>query len=58
MSTKTAVRIAYATLALALITAAIGTLSQGTAWWVWAILALLAVGVATVHILARRAGLM
>ncbi|XKK37353.1 hypothetical protein HFP72_21065 [Nocardiopsis sp. ARC36] len=58
MSTKTAVRIAYATLALALVTAAIGTLSQGTPWWIWAVLALVTTGVVTVHILARRAGLM
>jgi 4-hydroxybenzoate polyprenyltransferase len=58
MSTKTAVWIAYATLALALITAAIGIFFQGTPWWIWVILALVAVGVATVHILARRADLM
>jgi type II secretory pathway component PulF len=58
MSTKTAVRIAYATLALALVTAVVGTLSQGIPWWIWAVLALVTTGVVTVHILARRADLM
>ncbi|MFD3688835.1 hypothetical protein ACFWTE_28925 [Nocardiopsis sp. NPDC058631] len=58
MSTKTSVWIAYATLALALITVVTGTIFQGTAWWVWLIWALIATGVVTVHILARRAGLM
>ncbi|NYH52570.1 MULTISPECIES: hypothetical protein [Nocardiopsis] len=58
MTTKTAVLIAWGTMALALISVITGTLNQGTAWWVWVIWAGLATGVGVVHLLARRAGLM
>ncbi|GAA1463653.1 hypothetical protein NE857_32135 [Nocardiopsis exhalans] len=42
----------------ALIVILVGSLTTGIIWWLWAIWGGLAVGVATVHILARRADLM
>ncbi|WP_017581407.1 hypothetical protein [Nocardiopsis valliformis] len=58
MTTRTAVLISWGTLAFALVALITGIVTQNTAWWLWVIWGGLAVGVATLHILARRADLM